>query len=510
MVLAICGVLAILTGAVMTGVLGNLRSASGESADDQARYIAQAGVQAALARLSRPRNWPSAAQPKGEGNVWSTVDYNYEEDHLGLWSNSNPDLHAAILVYNNTSDAFHRTPQGPDGTDIPEGRILIVSSGIVGSDARGERQSTTVAALAKPAGVMFEDALLGGNKVKVNNSYVDVIDSSTPGWTPATYSPYDIMANPVKAAGITSNNTTTNSIEFDATSIVDGDVYSGPNSNLGAIGYYGAQKTGIDGALGSARDLNVMTVPPTATQLGSWNADYAAGPTVITGGTYHVKGDLNIASGAVITLTSTTTLYVDGNINIDDAKVNMNGKPWHLQIFMTGGSGTTATIKDSSTSLLVSGPNADVQIDNSHLFGAAIGGQVDVKDSGIHYDRAVDGLYLGSIGWVTDVFLNSATVEKLEISAPPGGAPPDPFTVRPSLPVASGPTPGPGAPGPSLPGPDPADPVDPPPSGNPNPDPPSDPPPSTPSPGGGGVRPGIDNPKCCLDYSCGPPMCHIF
>lgn len=534
LILAICGVLAVFTGAIGLGAIGNLRIVSGESADDQARFIAQAGVQAALTRLAQPRNWPSAARPKGEGDVWSCVDYNYDEDHLGLWSSSNPSLHAAVLVYNNTNGAFHRTTQGPDGTDIPEGRVLIISSGIVDGDTRGERQSTTVAALAKPAGVLFEDALLGGTQVTVNNSFVDVVDSSVAGWTPAGYSPYDINATPTREASIASNNTATNSIQFDATSQVDGDVFSGPNSTLGAIGYYGATITGTDGTLTSDRDLNLITAPPTATPLGAWDATYGAGSTSLAGDTYHVRGDLIIGAGADLTVTSTTTIYVDGNVSIDNAAVNMNGAPWHLQIFMTGGAGSAANLANSSVSALVSGPNSTVSVQNTNLFGAAIGDRLTVLNSGIHYDRAVSGLFLGTTGWTTDVFLSRATTDKLAITAPPGGPPPDPFTTRPPLPAGPGPAgpgptgpgptgPGPTGPGPTGPGPTGPGPTGPGPTGpgptGPGPGPapaptgtPAPPPPGNPPPGNGGS--GIPNfplnPQCCLDYSCGPPMCMIY
>jgi hypothetical protein len=298
---------------------------------------------------------------------------------------------------------------------------------------------------------------------------------------------------PVIGADISSNNTATDSIEFDGTTVIDGNVYSGPNSTLGAIGYYGATKTGIDGALASSKDLNVLSAPGNATPFPTFDADYTAGPNVIPGGTYHVKGNLNISSGAVVSVTSTTSFYVDGNVTIDGASVNMNGYPWHFQIFMTGGAGV-ANITNSSTSILLSGPDSDISVRDSELFGALIGNRVFVLDSGIHYDRAVNGLYLGSTSWVTDVFLNSATTKELAVTPPSGGPPSDPLANQPALP------------GPTSPPSTPPSPGAPPPTGSPLPQPappPQSPPPSPPPSF-------IDNPQCCLDYSCGPPMCHLY
>ena len=545
LILAICGVLAVLTGSVALGAATNLQNVSGESSDDQARYIAQAGVQAALSRLSQVRSWPSASNPKATGDVWSCVDFNYDEDHLGLWSSSDPNLHAAILAYNNTPGAFHRTSHGPDGTEIPEGRVLLISSGIVDSDQRGERQSTTVAALAKPAGVLFEDALQGGSLVSVQNSVVDAVNSSDPGWTPLSYAPYDISANPTRNARVTSNNNITDSIAFDATSLVDGDVYSGPGSSLGAIGYYGASISGVDGILDSPRDLNVVTPPSTAVPLGSaLSADFGAGPTELAGGIYHVRGDLNITNGAELTVTSTTTIYVDGSVNISDAQINLNGKPWHVQIYLAGGSGNNINVTNSVVGALISGPNARINMANSHWFGAAVADEIAVEDTAFHYDTAVSNLYLGSTAWTTDIFINPATTKKLTISPPVGGPPSDPLiasssgtgagsgptsssgpgpspgpTLTPSgTGTASGPTSTPSGPGPTTAIPDgtvsgptgttvPTGPTGGAgPSGSPSPQPTSEP-----EPGPVGSPPvGLPDAECCLDYSCGPPRCHIF
>ena len=54
LILAILGVVSALTGSVAIGLISNLRMSSAESADDQSRFIAQAGIQSALSRLAQP------------------------------------------------------------------------------------------------------------------------------------------------------------------------------------------------------------------------------------------------------------------------------------------------------------------------------------------------------------------------------------------------------------------------------------------------------------------------
>ena len=113
-------------------------------------------------------------------------------------------------------------------------------------------------------------------------------------------------------------------------------------------------------------------------------------------------------------------------MNIEGASVNLNGKPWHLQIYLSGGSGNSISVNNSVVGALTSGPNASFDITNSHWFGAAIADMVRVRDSAIHYDSAVKAFYLGSTAWTTDSFINPATTKKLTITPPSGGAPPDP------------------------------------------------------------------------------------
>ncbi len=427
LILAICGVLAIFTGAVGLGAVNNMRGTSQSSMDDQARFIAAAGVQAALARLSEPRVWPSPATPNGQGDVWSIADYNYERDHLGLWSTTSPGLHADVSVYNNTPGAFHRSSTGPDGTAIPPGRILIISSGIF-DDGRGARQSTTVAALAKPAGVVFDKAAFGADKVSILDSLVDCVDSGVAGWTPASYAPYDLTVDAVRGATVASNNNISDSIVFNGGSQVDGDVMSGPSSALGAIGYYGATITGVDGTLTSAKDTNTLIAPASATPLGGGgDVNYNAGVSTLSAGTYHISGDLNLSPGAELTLTGPTVIFVDGDLAVDGAILNMDRKPSDLQIFLTGGPSTVADFVGSQGSLLIAGADVEANISDSELFGAVLGNEVSIQNSSLHYDQAVATTQLGSSNWTTDSFINHATTRVATITPPSGGPPSDPL-----------------------------------------------------------------------------------
>ena len=489
LILAVCGIIAIFTGAVGLGAVGNLKSMSNESQDDQARFIATAGVQAALARLSEPRSWPTADSPSAQGNVWSCVDYNYEEDHLGLWSTTNPNLHAQVLVYNNTSEAFHRTPQGPDQIDIPSGRVLIISTGIVDGDDRGSRQSTTVAALAKSAGVSFDEAAFGNSKVQIQGTRIDSVDSRAAGWTPASYAPYDLNVASTKNATVASNNHRHDSVTFDSSSEVDGNVYSGPNSTMGAIGYYGATVTGSDGTLASLKELNNLLPPTDAAELGNGGITYGAGVTTLPAGTYKVAGDLNFLSGSELNVTGPTILYVEGNVSATGAKLNITGNPSNLQIYVTGGSSSSVTLDSIESSALLSAPESEVSLTNSEHFGAVIAERFQANSSQLHYDIAVRGVPQGSSAWVYDSFINRATTKQLAVTPPAGGPPADP---GPGGTSAGGTSAG----GTSA-------------GGTSGAEPPSQPPGGT-SGGSSGGPYEPETPRCCRDYSCGPPRCMLF
>lgn len=428
LILAIAGVLALFTGAVGIGALNNLQGMTREAQDDQARFMAMAGIQAGLARLSGVRNWPNAGNPYGQGDPWSYVNYNYQYDHLGLWSTSRPNLHAYVLAYNNSPGAFARTANGPDGVAIPDGRVLLISSGIYDTDA--SRRSTTVAALARPAGILFDKAVFGAADVKVLGTLVDCVDSNVAGWTPASYAPYDLTTVPVRNATVASNNTVTDSIVFDSGSKVDGNVYSGPNSPLGAIGYYGGFITGTDGSQSSAKDTNNVLPPATATLLGGGSdVIYGAGTWTLTAGTYKVNGNMSLSGGANLVVTGPTVLYIDGNFSASAAsKLNIAGKPSDLQIYLTGGSSTLADLSGGSqASMLLAGLNVTVNVADSEIFGAVQGNRVNFTNSQLHYDTAVSTQFFGSTAWVTDSFLNQATTDMLAITVPPGGPPSDPM-----------------------------------------------------------------------------------
>jgi hypothetical protein len=429
-VMGIAGVLAMFTGAVGLGAVNHLHNVRAEGEIDQARFAATGGIQAALARLSRPRHWPTASEPWGDGNVSSDVDFNYDPDVTKLRSASNPTLLAEVRIYNNTANAFHRCTQGPDGVPIPNDRILVISSGIYNDGAR--REATTVSALVKPSGVSFDKAMFGNSEVKVLGSLVDCVDSSVAGWTPAAYTPYDMVANPVTGASIASNNNLLNSIELDGASKVDGNINSGPNSVLGAITYLGALVTGSDGSLASAKDNNKVFAPATGTTtLSPGDANYTGPATVLTlnGGSYTVGGDLNLSGGMSVVVTAPTTIYVSKNVNITGGtKLNITGKPSDLQIYSSGSSTNSIEIKDSQGSFLMAGAELTAHIDNSEVFGAVVANKVKAENNTkLHYDKALAGKFFGSTDWTTDSFLGRGSIKTLTVTPPAGGPPSDPM-----------------------------------------------------------------------------------
>ncbi|MBN9419680.1 hypothetical protein ABS71_14320 [bacterium SCN 62-11] len=502
LILSVCGVLGAFTGAVGMGALNNLRVVNHQEQVDQARYAAQGGIAAALDRLSRPNKFPSGAssppytQGNGEGISWSDVDYYYRPDLTKLQSSTNPSISAVVQVYNNTAGAFHRSETLPDGTAIPEGKVFVISAGVFEDGQR--RGSSTLGALVKPEGVNFAKSAFGKSRVSLSSCLVDCVSSSDPGWTPLTYAPYSMAGSPQRAAGVASNNKVVDSVVLTDTQ-VDGNVTVGPGSSAGAIAYLGSTSiTGSDGSFAHTQDLSKPAAPATATPLANSGADLLyTGSAALPVGSYRVAGNLNI-NAANLSSAGQTILYVSGNVNITGSAVNMNSKPANLQIFLSGGAGTTIHVDNSQISCLISGADAHATCSNSDQFGAMIADVIDSTGCKLHYDRTVAQEIFGSNDWVPESFVAQATTMTVVVTPPPPAPAPAPPGPGPGpAPPGPGPAPAPPVPGP---GPGPAPPA---PPGPPAPAPPAPPAPAPPVPP-------REPRRCCLDYSCGPPMCHIY
>ncbi len=469
LILAICGILAAYTGAVGLSASANLRGVTNQVDVDQARYAANSGIQAALSRLSLPSKQPAAAPERyGEGVAWSDVDFYYKPDLTTLQSSANPRIKAVVQVFNNTKGAFHRTSTTPDGAPIPEGRVFIIAAGIF---EEGERkQSTTLGALAKPVGVIFDQAAFGKSTVRLTDVLVDCTDSSPAGWTPASYVPYDLTAYPQRAAGVASNSALPNTVVMSNTR-VDGNVTVGPSAPLGSIAYLaGSSQTGTAAAFSNAKDVSKPRAPAGTPSLAGGGPVTYTGPTTLTAGTYVVTGKLKLDS-ATLTVTGPTVLYVEGDLEVTASRLNMGGRPSNLQIYVNG---ADVKFTDSQASVLVAAADSTLLCQNADLFGAFIADSVDLRASRLHYDQSVTDKVFGSTDWVADSFLGRATTMTVEVEPPATAPSPLPPAPGPSL-LGAGPTPVP-TPWPS--------PVQPPPDPEPK--------------------------RCCLDYPCGPPMCHLY
>lgn len=472
LILAVCGIIALYTGAVGISATGNLRSVTTEAESDQARYAANGGIQAALYRLSMPVKRPGPGPDPdryGEGVAWSDVDYYYRSDLTTMDSSTNPRIRALVQVYNNTKAAFHRTATTPDGTPIPDGRIFIIASGAY--DNGEKKSSTTLGTLAKPLGLIFDQAAFGKSTVRLTDTLVDCTDSTPAGWTPAAYAPYDLTSAPLRGAGVASNNAIPNTVVLSNTK-VDGNVTVGPSAPMGSIAYLaGSTQTGTASAFANAKDAGKPRAPAGTALLGGGGTVTYAGATSLPAGTWHVTGDL-ILNSATLTVTGPAVLYVDGKVEVTGSQLNMNRKPTDLQIYA---SGSDLKFNLSQACLLLAGADSALLFENTELFGGLIADSVDLRSSKVHYDQALGDKLFGSTDWVADSFLGRATTMTVDVEpADPSASPPAPAPAPSYLGTGPAPTPTP-VPSPAAP-------------------PPEDPRPA----------------RCCMDFPCGPPMCHLF
>lgn len=425
-VLAICGVLALYTGAVGLGAIANLHDMANQEETDAARYSAMGGIQSGLCRLSTapkrpgPEVTPPYLEPYGEGVPWSDVDYYLRPDLTKVQSSSDSRISAIVQIYNNTAAAFHRSDKLPDGTPIPAGKAFLISAGVF-SD--GERKgSTTLGALVKPLGVNFEQSAVGRTRVDMTDCIVDVADTGAAGWTTANYTPYDMTASPRKGAQVASNNKVADTVKLTNTR-VDGSIRVGPGSAPGTIGYYSSSSiTDGDGVFDHVRDLPVPQPPSSATPLSSLtmtSASTARPAQPLAPGTYDVAGGVSL-SNVTLTISGPTVIYVhNGDVSLTNVTANTDGKPARLQIFCSklSGAAQSVSVRGCTLSGLITASKANVFYDDSEQFGAVMGETLTMNNSKLHYDPELKREIFGSLDWVADSYLGHATTLTVAVTA---------------------------------------------------------------------------------------------
>lgn len=323
--------------------------------EEQAFYIAEAGIECAVAQLSIDPNWRTGYLGQPLGNGYYTVAV--------IDSVSNPAL-KDTLVLRATADV--------------SGTCANIESFLLPNQDKPYRRAT------------FGDKRLwihGNNTIDsynsdsgtyastVSNSYADVgsneiiIISNNPiisgDVITAMPGSLTVSGTPI-IHGDTSSTAPSQSIDL----VDDGDYSWAQNNNsryTGLSGTYSFSPGPLDLFID---DNNITTLQPGTYYFTSLYVDRDA--------------KLNVGTGGAV------KIFVDGNIKVQDrGRINSGGKPTRVNIFSKGSSIDFDNDSEFRGTLYI--PNCDFLHDsNAGLYGAIIARRIELKNSSvIHFDRAL-------------------------------------------------------------------------------------------------------------------------
>ena len=420
-ILAMTGVLVILTAAVGGSAVQDLNAMSRQTLNDQAHYAAYSGIQYALSQLN--------IDPR----ISSDLSGNNYQSPFGIGF-PNPALSSVVSVYSNLSAALYPTNVGPDGVAIPPGSVYITSqSTFAGKTSTG---SETITNFATPNLLDFKNAVFGSLGIYAQDAVVNCFDSGTlpvpaaypiAPTPPPSYANYTVVTPAVAPNGqanlaTNSNSTSTSNpaIGLGPNTEVDGSLLSGPGSVASSIQVAPAPTiySGAEQVLGTS--LAQANVAKPASPDGTWtNLDIGPGSTFTgfsPGGVYLVNGTLTMEPNSKIVISSTPLtdkpnynvfVYVTQGITIKDhCTINGNtaGVPSTMQFFVedqqnpaTPGPANgffNMTGPSSTGNFVVAGKDLNASLTNgAEIYGAINAQNVTLQGGGtpdapcqIHYD----------------------------------------------------------------------------------------------------------------------------
>jgi hypothetical protein len=264
---------------------------------------------------------------------------------------------------------------------------------------------------------IFNFGVFGDTGVTLyQNAWIDSYDSRS--------GPYDPAA-PRHSGNIGTNSSTWGKIDLGVTlfnnAYVDGSVATGFGSNPDEVitQRNNAVVTGTKSALDKPKEL--PSVPPPTGLTFRGNYALAGTGTIATSGQYT---NFSLANNAVVTITSSVTLYITGAFtlsnntqfkinpgcdvtiyfagtwNIDNnAQINNLGQnPASLKMYGTDTfTGTQTFSNNVETYACIYTPRADLYLaNNAAIYGSVCGKSVEQKNNGlIHYDEALGALQTG-------------------------------------------------------------------------------------------------------------------
>lgn len=370
---------------IHTLVTTQLRAAGSLRQRTTAEYLAEGGVQRAVAWFkTHGYTLPSATQ------LTATVP-------VKLAGNNNP-----IVLPSNHPDSYtdaggaskSGVVKAYDGILTKQtmggGRYSVTAALIASSPETWELLATaTVGKVSRQAGgllvrqsqPLFQDGVFGRDTIQISgNAYTDSYDSSKGPYGPS---------NRTNNGSARSNG----NIALSGNATIGGDAVPGPGQKVTLSG--NASVTGSTAAAGSPATYAPVTVPGGLTNLGNLSLSGNKKRT-LTAGSYLVSS-VSITGNAQLIINASAgpvNLYVTGNISVaGNGIANGSGRPSNLMIFQSGSpgiafSGNTdffGTIYAPQSPLAISG--------NGNMFGAFVASSLQNSgNGGIHFDQALKSL----------------------------------------------------------------------------------------------------------------------
>ena len=335
--------LVIMTASTVAFVLQDVRSAQRVQAATEAFFLAEAGIDRAIAELKEDAAWTSG----------------FSEELLG-----------STGTYTVTVE------------DLGSSRLRLTTAG--SSELLSMPVVRTIEAVVEvsPAG-LFNFALFGDDSVTLTgNAKTDSYDSSAGSYNAATAgSEGDVGTNGIAAGSITLTGNA--QVKGDAMIGTEGDPAAGITLTGNAV------VTGSKGTEDEEKDFPAVTIPGGVSNSGSLSV---SGNTTRTypGGTYWWSS-VSVSGNGRLQFTGSAVVYVTGNVSISGNGINTSGNlPPNLLIFVSG----THSVSVSGNGNFYGGiyaPNSSVQISgNGAFYGAAMGRTVTNNgNGGAHYDKAL-------------------------------------------------------------------------------------------------------------------------
>ncbi len=199
---------------------------------------------------------------------------------------------------------------------------------------------------------------------------------------------YGANGNVSSDADIAVNSTAEEAIELEGTTLVEGDVYVGTGGNP-ATGIEIGKKAAITGVSSTLSEPAVYAAPSTSL-ASQGDKDVHGADEYLSAGAYHFSS-LSVTSSLILTGSGTTTIYVDGSVNIAGLGiVSLDNKPPSLIIYVLG----SDTVKVAGNGAFYGGiyaPNSKVEnTGNGGIYGCVVSKTFDQNsNSSLHFDKAM-------------------------------------------------------------------------------------------------------------------------